>query len=127
MAPYAATKHAVVGMTLSMRLEFANRGIGFSVVCPGFTETPLLDTRGPADLPAVASQPDVRGFAESLPQGVYPVESLALDIMAGIDRNEAMIVAPESARATWQAWRKSPDRVMDVLAHTRPSQPSDAT
>jgi NAD(P)-dependent dehydrogenase (short-subunit alcohol dehydrogenase family) len=119
MAPYTATKHAVVGLTLSMRLEFASRGIGFCVVCPGFTDTPLLDNRGPDDLPEVASLPNVRRIAETLPEGVYPVQSLAKDIMRGIEHNEAIIVTPESSREAWWVWRESPDKFM--AAYSRAS------
>jgi short-subunit dehydrogenase len=34
--PYAATKAALVGLTQSLRAEYLNSPIGFSVVCPGF-------------------------------------------------------------------------------------------
>ena len=33
---YAATKHALVGWTLSMRVELEGTGVGASVVCPAF-------------------------------------------------------------------------------------------
>ena len=35
-APYAATKAGLVGFTQSLRAEFAEQPVGFSVVCPGF-------------------------------------------------------------------------------------------
>ena len=35
-ASYAATKAGLVGVTQSLRAEFANAPVGFSVVCPGF-------------------------------------------------------------------------------------------
>ena len=34
--PYAATKAALVGLTQSLRAEYLNAPVGFSVVCPGF-------------------------------------------------------------------------------------------
>jgi len=33
---YSATKHALVGWTLSMRVELEGSGVGASVICPGF-------------------------------------------------------------------------------------------
>lgn len=39
----AAAKHAVVGMTRSLALELAESGITANAICPGFTETPMLD------------------------------------------------------------------------------------
>ena len=77
----------MVGLTLSMRLEFASRGIGFCVVCPGVVDTPLLDNRGPEDLPRVSSLPNVRRIGETLPEGVYPVRSPARDGIVGIVEN----------------------------------------
>ncbi len=35
-APYAATKAALVGLTQSLRAEYRDAPVGFSVVCPGF-------------------------------------------------------------------------------------------
>jgi short-subunit dehydrogenase len=35
--PYAATKAGLVGLTQSLRAEYLNAPVGFSVVCPGFT------------------------------------------------------------------------------------------
>ncbi|MEM8716245.1 MAG: SDR family oxidoreductase [Cyanobacteria bacterium P01_G01_bin.4] len=42
-APYAASKHAVLGLTKTAALEYAPQGIRINAVCPGATKTPLLD------------------------------------------------------------------------------------
>jgi NAD(P)-dependent dehydrogenase (short-subunit alcohol dehydrogenase family) len=39
LAPYVATKFAIVGLSESLRLELASYGIGVSVVCPGGVRT----------------------------------------------------------------------------------------
>ena len=39
---YAATKHAVVGLTRALGPALAARGIRFNAVCPGFTETKII-------------------------------------------------------------------------------------
>ncbi|MDB5364341.1 MAG: short-chain dehydrogenase [Rhodospirillales bacterium] len=44
IAAYAASKHALVGVTRSLALETAKRGVTVNAVCPGFTETDMTET-----------------------------------------------------------------------------------
>ena len=41
-AAYAASKHAVVGLTRTVALETARSGVRVNAVCPGFTDTPMV-------------------------------------------------------------------------------------
>lgn len=43
VAPYCAAKHGVIGLVRALALETAKQGITVNALCPGFTETPLLD------------------------------------------------------------------------------------
>ncbi|MBC3872743.1 SDR family NAD(P)-dependent oxidoreductase [Undibacterium flavidum] len=42
VAAYAAAKHGVIGMTKSLALEVAQKGVTVNAVCPGYTETDIV-------------------------------------------------------------------------------------
>ncbi len=43
VAPYVAAKHGVVGLMRALASETAKSGVTVNAVCPGFTETEMLD------------------------------------------------------------------------------------
>jgi len=75
LAPYCATKFALVGFSESLRAELAGTGIGVSVLCPGTVRTrirqtsraagarpnPVPDPAGGADGQLAAMEPDEVG------------------------------------------------------------------
>ena len=42
-SPYCAAKHGVVGLTKTAAVEYAKLNIRVNAVCPGWTETAILD------------------------------------------------------------------------------------
>lgn len=78
VAAYCAAKHGVIGMTRSLALEVASKGVTVNAVCPGYTETELL-RESVANIVGKtgATEDEARDqLLESNPQGrfVSPVE-----------------------------------------------------
>jgi NAD(P)-dependent dehydrogenase (short-subunit alcohol dehydrogenase family) len=128
LTPYAMTKHAVVGLSLSLRAEAAAYGVRVTAVCPGVVDTPILDTAGPDDLPKPALSGHTREVFRHFQPRFYAPGRLAQDVLRGIDRNAALVVAPASARVAWYLWRYAPLVVTRMaarqLAWTRATFPA---
>jgi NAD(P)-dependent dehydrogenase (short-subunit alcohol dehydrogenase family) len=58
-AVYSATKHGVVGLTESLRLEYRGSGLRFSVIQPAQVDTAMLDGQARPPLLAVVTAQDV--------------------------------------------------------------------
>lgn len=71
-AVYAACKAGLIGLSKTLAREHARHGITFNVVCPGPTDTALLD-----GVTAAASNPDKlrEAFLRAIPQGRIGVPS----------------------------------------------------
>ncbi len=115
--PYAASKFAVVGLSLGLRAEAATHGVKVTVVCPGVIETPLLEAQAPSGLTAAPSSPDVRAFLTRDLGTPYPSDALARDVLRAVQRNRAMLVTPSRARLAWQMSRLLPACALAFATH----------
>ncbi|MDA8141534.1 MAG: SDR family NAD(P)-dependent oxidoreductase [Desulfobacteraceae bacterium] len=101
MIAYATTKHAVVGLSKSLRVEVGFMGVRVSVLCPGFIKTPLLQGGGKFGKSYSQLSPET---AERLRAKLNPMppEQFAQKALDGVAKNKAIIVG----RRDWQmAWR----------------------
>jgi NAD(P)-dependent dehydrogenase (short-subunit alcohol dehydrogenase family) len=120
VTPYATTKHAVVGLSLALRPEAALHGVKVSVLCPGAVESPILDRKTSADLPATSSGSLTgREYLALAHQQPAPADDFARQALKAVERDRAIIVAPWSAKPLWYLHRVSPaltQRIGLVLA-----------
>ncbi|HWF80905.1 MAG TPA: SDR family oxidoreductase, partial [Streptosporangiaceae bacterium] len=86
LAPYDATKHAVVGLSLSLRAEAGARGVKVSAICPGFVDTPLLGRVNP-DLPKTSAGMENAGDVSKIVGPLYKADLLAQDVLRGLAKN----------------------------------------
>jgi NAD(P)-dependent dehydrogenase (short-subunit alcohol dehydrogenase family) len=70
-AAYTASKHAVVGLTRSLALEFAKTGVTINAVCPGYVDTDLVSENAArvAEKTGRPAADIVRDFHKGNPQG----------------------------------------------------------
>jgi NAD(P)-dependent dehydrogenase (short-subunit alcohol dehydrogenase family) len=104
---YCTTKHAVVGLSTSLRIEAAASGVRVSVLCPGAVRTPALtcEARYGKVLPPIP--PEVlRRMVER--QRPMPPERFAEQALRAVAKNRAIIVIPSWWKMVWWLNRLSP-------------------
>lgn len=81
VSAYCAAKHGVIGLTRALAMEAARSGVTVNAVCPGYTDTGLVDRSAAAVAAKTGRDPaDVKSsYARSNPQGrlVQPDEVAA--------------------------------------------------
>ena len=100
---YSSIMHAIVGYTDALRQELKGTGIDVSIIHPALTQTPLLATVRPEDMP-----PPFRHLTP------IPAEKVAGAALNGISRNTARIVVPSQPRLLMLAEAISP-RLGDLV------------
>ncbi len=81
---YDTTKYAVVGMSESLRYEYAEKGISVSVVCPGDIATPIF-----------GKVVDSTGAGAPVPKDAYPVDKAVSYVLDRVAEKKGRIIVPD--------------------------------
>ena len=102
LTAYSMTKHAVVGLSLSLREEAAALGVKVSVVCPGLVKTNIVRSES---LRAISIN-NPFDFIEAKTR-IKPISSTeaATHILRGVRRNQAQIVFPSHGKMMVAAYQ----------------------
>lgn len=104
-APYCASKHAVVGLSLSLRAEGADLGVKVSTICPGRVQTDIFKS-------SVVVNVAPEYVAQNVATKAMDASEAVRIILDGVIHNQAVIIFPFSVRMAWYVNRFFP-RLME--------------
>jgi NAD(P)-dependent dehydrogenase (short-subunit alcohol dehydrogenase family) len=106
-ASYTATKHAVVALSKTLRLEAERHGVRVSVLCPGVIRTPILTggRYGRTGMAGVSDEEILKMWERLRPMAP---EKFAERALRAVFRGDAIIVVPAWWKAFWYLERLSP-------------------
>ena len=104
---YIASKHAVIGLTRSIALDYAADGLRCNAICPGITDTPMLRAHlntspDPADTLARRLRRVPMGIALTPLDIARSVLYFACEDSAGITGTSLVVDAGYTAAAEWE-------------------------
>jgi NAD(P)-dependent dehydrogenase (short-subunit alcohol dehydrogenase family) len=105
---YTTSKWGVVGLSSALRIEGADLGVKVSVVCPGQVETPILHE-------SKIIKSDRKKLLAANKNQVISTEQCIAEIIAGVEKNKAIIIVPKKSAKGWYIQRLSPGFMRWVL------------
>jgi NAD(P)-dependent dehydrogenase (short-subunit alcohol dehydrogenase family) len=104
MEPYNATKAAVVAMSEGWRIQLAERGIGVSVLCPGFVRTEIATGhRNRPGGPRPSAYPERDKVLKQLIEGGMDPKMVAARVLEAIRDDELYIFTHPELKPAVQA------------------------
>lgn len=104
MAAYAASKHAVVGLSEVLALELHDTEISVLIVCPGIINTPIVHVSGTAPGMTPAQIAKLQQYYAA--EGCHP-SVVAEDIVRAVERDAILLPTGPMARAGYRLMRLS--------------------
>jgi NAD(P)-dependent dehydrogenase (short-subunit alcohol dehydrogenase family) len=108
---YTATKHAVVGFTLSLRAEARQYGIKVNALCPGYIRT-NIQKEGIVVTGYLRAEKNVGMEAD---MKFKTPDDCIERIMRGVRKNRGVIVSPGKHRIYWWMHRISPELIPNMF------------
>ncbi|MEB3359862.1 MAG: SDR family NAD(P)-dependent oxidoreductase, partial [Synechococcales bacterium] len=105
--PYTAAKHAVVGLSTSLRIEAAGLGVKVSVACPGPVMTGILDSTKFINI-------DRDKALNSFPVKKITAQQCAVAVLKGVQSNKSIIVISPFAWRLYWVYRLMPDLLIHL-------------
>lgn len=99
--PYCLTKHAVVGLSTSLRIEGRDLGVKVSAVCPGVIDTNIL-------YKSEIVKADIKEVLALARLNRMNVDRAAVDILKGVAKNRPIIVITTHGKVLWWIQRLFP-------------------
>lgn len=99
---YVATKHAIVGMDKTLRIEARRHNISITTFCPAFIETGMFET---ADFKGGLAGVDAHKMVPVKPLGADKAVERLLD---GVAKRKAFVITPFYGRLGWWMERYVP-------------------
>jgi short-subunit dehydrogenase len=99
LVAYATTKHAVVGLSKSLRAEAASAGVYVSVLCPGVIRTPILEGGRYGRMSVEIPPEKLRQLWEKLKP--MPPDIFAYKAINAVAKNKAIIIVPSWWKLFW--------------------------
>ena len=112
MVPYATAKHAVVGLSTSLRYEVEDLGVRVNVACPFHVATSIFKN-------TTYRRIDPDAMLASIPLRQLPVDRCVELILAGVRKNRPIITMPMYAKFEWLLYRYCPPAASLLLRRRR--------
>jgi short-subunit dehydrogenase len=114
---YATTKHAVVGLSNSLRAESARMGVRVSVLCPGFVRTAILEDGGKYGKMLIDLSPEQHRQMLKMIEKFKPLSPnmFAKKALNSVAKNKAIIIVPSWWKLLWLLNRFFPSAGIDLV------------
>jgi NAD(P)-dependent dehydrogenase (short-subunit alcohol dehydrogenase family) len=113
MAPYNATKAAVLALSETLAAELRGSGVGVTVACPTFFHTPIIERMAVSDERVRASAQRLMDATSLQPEDVAPA------LLDAAQRGDLYVMPQADARLAWRLKRISPERWTDLALAIR--------